>query len=349
MARNVHNILTYTIINIISTTDCKADILVKSILDGQLYRLTVYDKQAVYSKSKHEVLFKKYYYIRHFYPQNLKLYQDFRFLFSVTSCQVFSDLQKLLNRFPNLTEPALCFLTYEVLKNLDLLHKENLVHLNICPKSIGLDKEGNIFLQGFDYIEPSEEEETGKAFDYLIVRKKNWEYTSPELLSGQRIDFNSDFYGLGILLYFMLLGVEEKDRPTTIEEYEEYINNEPLQVKKNRIPEGWSLECADFINKLIQVSEITRLGLFSSAEIYSHVWMETFKNRYEQLLKEKVSFLDFVISEEEVKVDRFYKEGLESKIGIKLNSYEQVLSDCLQQPDPQVELEFEVFDDITDN
>lgn len=47
-------------------------------------------------------------------------------------------------------------------------------------------------------------------------------------------------------------------------------------IKKSEIPEGWSIEAADFINKLIQRRPIMRLGWGGSHELRNHSWLKDF-------------------------------------------------------------------------
>lgn len=54
------------------------------------------------------------------------------------------------------------------------------------------------------------------------------------------------------------------------------ILNNQVQVKKHEIPEGWSLESADFINRLIQRKPINRLGSNGAIELKSHDWLKNF-------------------------------------------------------------------------
>lgn len=49
-----------------------------------------------------------------------------------------------------------------------------------------------------------------------------------------------------------------------------------VQIKKSEIPEGWSLEAADFINRLIQRKPINRLGLNGPMEVKGHPWIKDF-------------------------------------------------------------------------
>ena len=49
-----------------------------------------------------------------------------------------------------------------------------------------------------------------------------------------------------------------------------------MQIKKADIPEGWSLEAADFINRLIQRKPVNRLGLNGPEEVKAHSWISNF-------------------------------------------------------------------------
>lgn len=47
-----------------------------------------------------------------------------------------------------------------------------------------------------------------------------------------------------------------------------------IQVKKSELPEGWSLDAADFINKLIQNNPLNRLGYYGIYELKKHNWLD---------------------------------------------------------------------------
>lgn len=49
-----------------------------------------------------------------------------------------------------------------------------------------------------------------------------------------------------------------------------------VQIKRQEVPKGWSLEGADFINKMIQRKPHTRLGANGIEEITSHPWLADF-------------------------------------------------------------------------
>ena len=45
-------------------------------------------------------------------------------------------------------------------------------------------------------------------------------------------------------------------------------------LRKADLPEGWSIEAADFINKTLQRKPCNRLGLNGPAEVKSHIWLK---------------------------------------------------------------------------
>lgn len=49
-----------------------------------------------------------------------------------------------------------------------------------------------------------------------------------------------------------------------------------MQIKKHEIPEGWSLESADFFNKCLLRKKESRLGLNGANELKQHVWLRDY-------------------------------------------------------------------------
>lgn len=48
-------------------------------------------------------------------------------------------------------------------------------------------------------------------------------------------------------------------------------------VSKDMIPEDWSVEAADFINRLLIRKAANRLGLLGAGEVKEHIWLKGFK------------------------------------------------------------------------
>jgi protein kinase A len=78
-------------------------------------------------------------------------------------------------------------------------------------------------------------------------------------MTRQNHSFEVDYYALGVVLYELMMG----KRPYTgrsRKEIREQVLSKQVVIKKKEIPEGWSIEIADFINKLLQRRPIVRLG-----------------------------------------------------------------------------------------
>jgi hypothetical protein len=57
-------------------------------------------------------------------------------------------------------------------------------------------------------------------------------------------------------------------------EIKEKILSKQIQIRKNDIPEGWSLEACDFVNRLIQRKPHHRLGNRGPKEVQMHPWFK---------------------------------------------------------------------------
>jgi len=59
-------------------------------------------------------------------------------------------------------------------------------------------------------------------------------------------------------------------------EIRDQILAKQVQIKKNEIPDGWSIESADFINRMIQRKPNNRLGVNGPEEVKNHPWLKDF-------------------------------------------------------------------------
>ena len=94
-----------------------------------------------------------------------------------------------------------------------------------------------------------------------------------------------DYFALGVIVYECMLG----RRPyvgRSRQEIRDQILAKQVQIKKNELPYGWSLEAADFANKLIQRKPVNRLGLNGPDEVKDHPWFKGFQ--WEKLLNKEL-------------------------------------------------------------
>ena len=119
---------------------------------------------------------------------------------------------------------------------LELAHQNKIVHRDIKPGNILLDKQGRPYLVDFGVarIEMSTMTQSG-----TIVGTPS--YMSPEQIQGIRVDARADIFSLGVIIYEMLTGKRpfEGDHITTI--VYKIMNEEPTNIRemKRDLPEGF--------------------------------------------------------------------------------------------------------------
>ena len=100
-------------------------------------------------------------------------------------------------------------------------------------------------------------------------------YMAPEVMCRQNHGVGVDYFALGVILFEIMLGRRPyvgRDR----KEIRDQILSRQVQVRMNDIPSGWSIEAADFINKLIQRKTGKRLGVKGALEVKAHPWLSDF-------------------------------------------------------------------------
>ena len=98
-------------------------------------------------------------------------------------------------------------------------------------------------------------------------------YMAPEVMIRQNHGITVDYFALGIIAYEFMYGKRPylgKNR----KEIRDAMIEKQVHITKSDIPEGWSIEAADFINKLLQRKPANRLGLNGPAEVKNHMWFK---------------------------------------------------------------------------
>jgi hypothetical protein len=112
------------------------------------------------------------------------------------------DLYDLLERSPILPCDVAAIIAMQVARGLDYAHYHGIIHRDIKPANIMLGKSGCVKLMDFGIARD-------QAFDDLTESGAGLgtpSYMSPEQILGDRLDYRSDIFSLGIVLYQMLCG-----------------------------------------------------------------------------------------------------------------------------------------------
>ena len=97
-------------------------------------------------------------------------------------------------------------------------------------------------------------------------------YMAPEVLCRQNHSYEADYFAVGVIMYEIML----RKRPyygKSRKEIRDDVLAKQVQIKRHEIPEGWSFEGADFINRMIQRKPSNRLGFNGIDEIFTHPWL----------------------------------------------------------------------------
>jgi serine/threonine protein kinase len=143
------------------------------------------------------------------------------------------------------------------------LRKEQLIHRDIHFGNLVLDEKQYINLIDFHIaIEYKNKDDP----------KKNLVGTpllcAPEMIKGLKYDYNSDYYRLGGMIYFILF----RKFPNIIKN-KKNVTDIIINYNENK---NYSISCIDFINKLIITDYKKRIGFNNIDELENHDFFKNF-------------------------------------------------------------------------
>ncbi|CAD8198969.1 unnamed protein product [Paramecium pentaurelia] len=252
-------------------------------------------------------------------------FQDRDNLYLVMDLLTGGDLRYHIGKMRRFKEHQTKFFIACVLLSLEFLHNNNIIHRDLKPENIVLDKQGYARLTDLGIARVWKQENSQDT-------SGTPGYMAPEVMCRQNHTIAVDYFALGIMGYEFMLGRRPYNGRSR-QEIRDQILTRQVQIKKSEIPDDWSVEAADFINKLIQRKPANRLGFKGPDEVKNHPWLRSYP--WQKLLNKEIESpyipkqiddnVEYLnqISEDNDSQDELIKEN---KLLLKKNSVQNLFS-----------------------
>jgi Protein kinase domain len=112
------------------------------------------------------------------------------------------SLRSVLNRFGGLPQRKATDLAMQICSGLKEAHAQGIVHRDLKPENVMIDGQGNVKIMDFGIARSME---AGTRLTGSMVGTPA--YMAPEQVAGKPVDYRTDIYSLGLILYEMFTGV----------------------------------------------------------------------------------------------------------------------------------------------
>ena len=196
-------------------------------------------------------------------------FQDYDNLYLVMDLLTGGDLRYHLCKIRHFSEEETKFFIACLILGLEYIHSNNIIHRDIKPENLVSDENGYIRITDFGVAKIRKEDNSSET-------SGTPGYMAPEVLMAQNHSFPVDFFAIGIMGYEFMMG----ERPylgKTRKEIKHLVMKRQARIDREDIPDGWSLESVDFINKCLKRKESRRLGYKGGIlELKNHQWFKDF-------------------------------------------------------------------------
>ena len=222
------------------------------------YKLYTYSK--IYSHLTEPNILKKLIQYE-FIPKIISSFVDYDYIYLITTYYDGKSLNFFKNN--NMTEWQIKFISGCVIQSLSYLRKEYIIHRDIMMQNIIMDKEK--YFNVIDFSFSINYSEKNNKFKYLNTYNM---VTPPEMEKLKEYDYNSDYYRLGSVIFYLIF----KTYPYIVK-LEKNVTDIMINYKEIQ---NYSLNCIDFLNKLIISDPKKRIGFNDINELKNHSWFKGF-------------------------------------------------------------------------
>jgi len=113
------------------------------------------------------------------------------------------SLRSVLNRFGGLPTRKAIGVAQQICSGLKEAHAQGIVHRDLKPENVMIDAQGNVKIMDFGIARSME---AGTRLSGSLVGTPA--YMAPEQVAGKPVDYRTDIYSLGLMLYEMFTGVQ---------------------------------------------------------------------------------------------------------------------------------------------
>ncbi len=165
------------------------------------------------------------------------------------------SLGDLLERHQKLSIGDAARIARQVADALAYAHSHDIVHRDVKPDNVLLDKSGHVLVTDFGIAKAAHaahEAKPGTAqltSEGMIIGTP--QYMSPEQAAGDMLDGRSDIYSLGIVLYQMLAGTPPFDGPSSASILAQQLTQTPPPIRRERpdVPEEMAVVLERMLEK----------------------------------------------------------------------------------------------------
>lgn len=155
-----------------------------------------------------------------------------------------------------------------VLTGLEYLHGHSVLHRDIKPENLVLDGRGYVRITDMGIarvLQAENAKDTSGTPGYM----------APEVMFKQNHGLEVDFFAIGVIAFEFMTGKRPyagKNR----KDIRDQVMARQAQLQEGDLPEGWSIDAMDFINRLILRKSSARLGSRGIDEVKRHPWFAHF-------------------------------------------------------------------------